>query len=329
MITITGATGHIGNVLVRKLRTQGNIVQAVIPPFEDPKSLQGLQVEKIAGDVRKRDTLISAFEGSKIVYHLAGIRSIIPGKEELIYQVNYEGTKNVIEACLTTGVERLVYTSSIHAFPETPHGTVIDETLGFDPEQTVSVYEKTKALASLAVQKAVKQQGLDAVIVCPTAVLGPYDFPPFSELGQFVISFANNKLFAVPISGGYDFVDVRDVAEGHILACEKGEKGEAYILAGCWASISHVIELLEDVTGVKPPSWKVPTRVAQMVAKGVSLYSRIVSTRPLFTEYSLKVLSSNSLTTAMKAQQTLGYSTRSLRGTLTDTVNWYNKIGCI
>ena len=120
MIVVTGATGHIGNVLIRELLTRGERVRAVIPPFEDTTPLEGLEVERVEGDVQNVDSLTQAFNGADVVYHLAGIISILPGKTKLLYQINVEGTRNVVEACLKSKVRRLVYTSSIEAIAEPP-----------------------------------------------------------------------------------------------------------------------------------------------------------------------------------------------------------------
>ena len=194
MVVVTGATGHIGNVLVRQLLSRGEDVRVVIPPFEDTASLDGLKVEMVEGDVRKIDSLIQAFKGSDVVYHLAGIISILSGKSELLYQVNVVGTRNVAEACLKTGVRRLIYTSSIHAIAEPPHGIVIDESFPFDPDRAIGEYDRSKAQATLEVLQGVKQ-GLNAVIVCPTGVIGPYDFK-LSEMGQLILDFVKQlKLY--------------------------------------------------------------------------------------------------------------------------------------
>lgn len=160
MVVVTGATGHIGNVLVRELLSRGENVSVVIPPFEDTACLDGLQLEMVKGDVRQIDSLIQAFRGGDVVYHLAGVISILPGKNELLHQVNVVGTRNVVEACLKTDVRRLIYTSSIHAVKEPPHGTVIDETLPYGPDTVLGDYAKSKARATLEVLKGVKR-GLD------------------------------------------------------------------------------------------------------------------------------------------------------------------------
>ena len=324
MIVVTGATGHIGNVLIRELLSRGQDIRAVIPPFEDTASLDGLTVEMIEGDVRKTDSLIQAFKDSDVVYHLAGIISILPGKNELLHQVNVVGTRNAVEACLRAGVRRLVYTSSIHAVRESPHGTVIDETCPYDPDHVLGDYAKSKAQATLEVLKAV-EQGLDAVIVCPTGVIGPYDYK-ISEMGQLIIDFMRGDLKAY-IDGSYDFVDVRDVATGLILACEKGRSGESYILSGEQITVRDLLLMLEEITEVKAPSFKVPVWLARTAAKVAPLYYRLTKTKPLFTTYSVDVLASNSLISSEKARRELGYSTRSIRESVVDAVSWFKETG--
>ncbi len=324
MIVITGATGHIGNVLVRELLARGKEVRAVIPPFEDTAPLEGLEVEKVEGDVRNVDSLIEAFKGAEVVYHLAGIISILPGKSELLYQVNVVGTRNAVEACLRARVPRLVYTSSIHAIAEPPDGTVIDETLPFAPDRGMGEYNRSKAQATLEVLKGAKK-GLDAVVVCPTGVIGPYDFQP-SEMGQLFIDFAKNRLKAY-IDGAYDFVDVRDVATGHILACEKGHPGESYILSGERITTAELMLTLKEITGVTTPRFKMPIWLAKIIATFTPLYYSLTKTKPRFTRYSIRTLTSNSVISHEKAGHELGYSPRPIRESIVDTVQWFKETG--
>jgi len=323
MIVITGATGHIGNVLVRELLGRGEELRLIIPKFEDTTAIDGLEVEKVEGDVRDIDSLARAFNGAKVVYHLAGIVSIM-GKSDLMYQVNVLGTHNVVEACLKSAVPRLVYTSSIHAIAEPPHGTVIDETFPFDPDKVTGDYAKSKAQATLEVLEGVKE-GLDAIIVCPTGVIGCYDFKP-SEMGQLFIDFAGNKVKA-GIEGGYDFVDVRDVVAGHILACEKGRTGEAYILSGEWISVADIMATLEEVTGIKAPRSRVPIWLARIGAAFSPIYYRLTNTKPLFTDYSLRTLASNAVVSRAKAERELAYSPRPIKESITDAVQWFRETG--
>jgi len=324
MIVVTGATGHIGNVLVRELLARGERVRTIIPLFEDTTPLDGLDVEKVEGDVRELDSLVQASRGADVVYHLAGIISILPGKTELLYQVNVMGTRNVVEACLKAHVRRLIYTSSIHAMAEPPHGTVIDETMPFAPDRAIGEYGKSKAQASLGVLEGV-EKGLDAVLVCPTGVIGPYDFK-LSEMGQLFIDFARSKLNTY-VDGAYDFVDVRDVVTGLILALEKGKSGESYILSGERITVAKLTSILEEVTGVKAPRFKIPMRLAKVMVIFTSLYYRLTNTKPRFTKDSLCILRSNSFISSEKASHLLGYSHRPIRETIVDTIQWFKETG--
>jgi len=326
-VVVTGATGHIGNVLIRQLLSRGENVRVVIPPLEDTAPLDGLKVEISECDIRKIDSLIAAFKESDVIYHLAGIISILPGKSELLHQVNVLGTRNVVEACLKTGVRRLIYTSSIHAVKEPPHGIVIDETYPYDPDNVLGDYAKSKARATLEVLKGI-DQGLDAVIVCPTGVIGPYDYK-ISEMGQLIVKFIKGGLKTY-IDGAYDFVDVRDVATGLILACEKGRSGESYIVSGEQINIYSLLLILEEITGIKAPSFKIPVWLARTAGKVASPYYYLTKTKPLFTAYSVDVLASNSLISSAKARLELGYSTRSIRESIVDAVAWFreNATGC-
>jgi len=326
MIVITGGTGHLGNVLVRKLVNMNKKVRALILPGEDITSLKGLEIEKIEGDVRLPDSLRKAFEGADIVYHCAGIISILPGQRKQLYQVNVIGTKNVVNMCLKTKVKRLVYTSSIHALSEPAPGIVFNESREFNPENVLGEYSKSKALGTLEVLKGV-EKGLDAVILCPSGIIGPYDYR-ISEMGKLIVDFIKGKIKA-SVSGAYDFVDVRDVAEGLILACEKGRKGECYILSGQQISVGRLLEFLGEISGIKVPSFKIPQPLARVAGFFNVLYCNLIKIKPLFTPFSIDVLASNSLVSCQKAQDELGYSPRSIYESIKDAVRWFREEGII
>ena len=319
MIAVTGATGHIGNVLVRKLLGKGENVRAVVPPFEDITPLEGLEVEIVESDVRDTNSLVKAFNGVELVYHLAGIVTILSGNDDFLYQVNVEGTKNVVDACLKNNVKRLVYVSSVHALKEPPHGTVIDETCGYDAECTMGSYGRSKTLASLEVLKGI-DKGLDAVLVCPSGVIGPYDYK-ISQMGHLFINFMKGNLKA-RVDGAYDFVDVRDVAEGLILACENGKRGESYVLSGEQISVQDLFRELEKLTGMKVPSLKVPLWLVKGVSKISPLYYSFTGKEPLFTSYSIDVINSNSKISYVKACNEIGYSARPIKESIKDSVEW-------
>jgi dihydroflavonol-4-reductase len=322
MIIVTGATGHIGNVLVRKLLENGEKVKVFTRSLTDITPLEGLDVEIVEGDIQNADSLISAFQGAEIVYHLAGIVSILPDTDGHLYQVNVIGTRNVVDACLKTGVKRLVYTSSIHAFKEPPQGVPIDETCSFEPKYSRGGYDQSKAKASLEVLKGI-DKGLDAVLVCPSGVIGPYDYK-ISQMGQLFVNFLKGNQRAY-IDGAYDFVDVRDVADGIIFASKYGKSGEIYILSGEKITVHELISYLEEITEMKAPRFKMPLWLVKAISKAILPYYKLKKTKPLFTSYSIEVLNSNCDISSKKAQKELGFSPRPIKESIKDSVEWFKE----
>ena len=319
---VTGAAGHIGNVLARELVNRGQTVRALLMPGEDAAPLQDLSVELVEGDVLDFCSLQAAFEGVEVVYHLAGLISILPGKDPFVQTVNVLGTRNVIQAARLAGVRRLVYTSSIHALQRVPHGILIDENIPFDAQHAISAYDHSKAQASLEVLKAV-QEGMDAVIACPTGVIGPYDFRR-SEMGKLIIDCLKNKLMFY-VDGAYDFVDVRDVAAGLILVGEHGRTGQTYILSGERLSVRDIFKHVQEIIGRRLVCLKIPGNLARLAASLTPLHYRLTRIKPRITSYSLATLASNSVISHAKAMLELGYSPRPLRETLADTIRWFRQ----
>jgi len=320
MFLVTGATGHIGNVLVRQLLEKGEKVRALIQPGESRKPLEDLGVETVEGDVLDTSALWEAFKGIRGVFHLAGVISIMPGSDPLVWRVNVDGTRNVIKAALRAGIERLVYISSIHALQRIPHGSVMDESLPFDADNPYGAYDRSKAAASLEVQKAA-QEGLEAVIVCPTGVIGPYDFRG-SEMGAVIRQAAEGRPSPY-VDGAYDFVDVRDVADGLMCAAEGGRAGETYILSGQKISVRYLLETVREITGRAFTSIKIPFDLARFAARFTPWYYEKTQARPRFTPYSLEVLRSNADISHAKATRELGYRPRPLYESIADTVRWF------
>jgi dihydroflavonol-4-reductase len=324
VIAVTGATGHVGNVLVRELVTRGQRVRVVVPPFETTEAVAGLDVEVVRADVRDFDSLVSAFAGADYVYHLAGIITISGGQARLLHEVNVLGARNAGQACLKAGVRRLVYTSSVHALEEPPQGVPACETSEFRPEALDGDYARSKARASIEVLKCV-EQGLDAVMVFPSGIIGPYDFR-LSEMGHLFVDFALGRLKAY-VDGAYDFVDVRDVVAGMLLAAEKGRRGEGYILSGERISVESLLLLLERATGVRARARRIPFWLARLAARFAPAYYRLKHARPRFTSYSLRVLASNCLMSSAKAARELGYAPRPLGETVRNSIEWFVATG--
>lgn len=320
MNLVTGAAGHLGNVLVRELLARGEAVRALILPGEDTTSLDGLDIERVHGNILIPATLTPAFQGVETAYHLAALVSLLEVHAPLLQRVNVEGTCNVIRAAAQANVRRLIYTSSIHAISRPPQGTTIDETLPFDTLNPAGPYDRTKALASMVVQTAAAS-GLDAIIVCPTGIIGPFDYRR-SEMGEMILDWMSRRL-SLLVPGRFDFVDVRDVAVGHILAARYGRKGETYILGGEQIAVGQLRDLVQRCSGVRSPSICLPQPVAIASAWLAEWYYRLAHTRPKFTRYSLETLLSNSRISSQKAIRELGYAPRALALSIADTVAWW------
>ncbi len=322
MILVTGATGHIGNVLVRELLAKGQPVRALVRSERPAPALAGLEVELMHGDILDPASLDRAMQGVELVYHLAAHISLGSGREPETERANLEGTRNVIAAVRRVGGIRLVYASSIYALREPRNGIYIDEMQPFDPLESRGSYDRSKARASLEVQQAVAS-GLDAVIVCPTAVTGPYDFHD-SEAGRAIRLYMRPGL-KFYVDGAYDFIDVRDVAEGFMLAAKRGRRGETYILGGDRLTLREVAQTVWNVAQGWHAGVEVPVWLAYAVANLMPLYSEITGTRPLFTRYSLDAICSNSHISHNKASRELGFQPRPARQALVDAVRWFQQ----
>ena len=327
MVIVTGATGHIGNVLVRELLARGVVVRALVLPDDDKRPLAGLDIETVHGDVTDPVSLKSAFAGAELVFHLAGIVTIMPGMASVLERVNVGGMRNVIAACRASGVRRLVYTSSIHAIAEPPHGTVIDESQPFDPDRVLGDYARSKARATLLLLDEVRKGGLDAVICCPTGVIGPWDYG-ISNIGQLILDFASGHLKSY-VSGAYDFVDVRDVARGLVLAADKGQPGRHYIFSGAQVQVPELMEELARDIGYPAPSYQIPTVIARTAGILASVYYRLLRRKPVFTAYSIDVLRSNSLVSSARAREELGFTSRPWQESIRDHVEWFRTEGML
>lgn len=319
MWLVTGATGHIGNVLVRKLLERGEKVRALIVPNECRDSMQGLEIEAVEGDIMNADSLYKSMQGVKGAFHLAGVISIMPGSDDVVRKVNIEGTKNILRVAKEMNIGKFVYTSSIHAIQRAEQG-IIDETLPYDPNNPYGEYDRAKAEATLEVQRAA-HAGLEAVIACPTGVIGPYDFRG-SLMGGVIHEAAVSKP-TLYVDGAYDFVDVRDVADGLIAAAEKGRRGESYILSGHKISVRYLLETVREITGNRFFTMKVPFDLAKFAALFTPMYYSYARVTPRFTPYSLEVLRSNANISHAKATRELGYKPRPLYDSIRDAVRWF------
>jgi dihydroflavonol-4-reductase len=321
-VLITGASGHIGGNLVRSLIAKGQSTRCLV--HLNTRSIDGLDTEKVTGDIRDPESLYRAFQGIDTVYHLAGHISINLNSWEDLRQTNILGTRNVVDACLKAGVRRLVHFSSIHAFKHLADVHIQDETGPLVNGDNGAPYDRSKAGGTREVRNGI-EKGLDAVIIHPTAVIGPNDFQP-SYLGEAILMMARGKLPAL-IPGGYDWVDVRDVVLGTIAAAEKAPTGSAYLLSGNWVSLCDMVELIGELVGRKMSKFVCPMWLAQVGAVYFQAASKLTGKQPLYTSMSLRTLAENRNVNHEKATRELGYQPRPLRDTLEDTLRWFRENG--
>ena len=326
MDLVTGSTGFIGNVLVRRLIDRGQKVRAFLRSTSDTAALEGLSVERITGNILDPRSLTEAFCGVDTVYHLAAKISIMPWEDRMIRKINLEGTRNVIRACLDAKVKKLIYTSTIHALKEPPMGTTINEDMPYDPENERGEYDRSKAQSSIEVMEA-KNKGLHTVVLCPTGTLGPYDWR-LSAITQTFLDYYNGKM-KMTLSGAYDFVDARDVAEGHILAAQKAKPGSNYILSGERLTMKNIFKILEEITGISGPKINIPGWLVKAYSTFMPAYYKLSGKTPRFTNYSISTLQSNSVISHKKATEELGYDPRSIKQSIEDTFKWFKDIKII
>jgi len=320
MILITGAGGHIGNVLAQHLYNKGHKdLRFLVLENEDISYVEHLAKEVVRGDVRDLMTVKKAVTGCDYVFHLAGLVKISGVKKKLIYDVNVNGTRNVVEACLEKEVKRMLYVSSVHALYE-PEDDCIEERLCTDINCLYGTYAKSKAMATTEVMNGI-QKGLDAVIVFPSGIIGPNDYRR-SYTGSAIDGYISSSKRQYFFDGAYDFVDVRDAVDGIYKAFKRGEKGQGYILSGSVSSLEDIIKQVEEETGRKIKKRRVSRAMVRVAAFFAPIYYKIVRKKPVLSKYSVEVLMSNCNISCKKAKQKLGYKPRPIGETIRDIVKW-------
>ena len=332
---VTGATGHAGGALVRALLERGHRVRALVRG--DARTLEGLDVERVRGDLGEAASLARAFAGADVVVHAAAYISLLRTDSRLVDEINVAGTAAVLAACRASGVHRLVHFSSIHALDQRPLDRPVDEERPLSDEHPIRglpPYDRSKAAAERLVREAAGA-GLDAVILNPTGMFGPFDVKP-SLFGRVLIALAGGRLPAV-VDGGFDWVDVRDVAASAAAAAEQlaagrgphGDGARRYLLPGRWASLAEVAAIVADSTGVPAPRWAAPLWAARLGAPFSTAAALVLRHRPLFTGVSLAALRNNRRVSGGRAAADLGHAPRDLRDSVADTLRWFADHGMI
>ena len=324
-VAITGATGHLGSNLIRQLLDQGDTVRALVRK-PNPPELRGLAIDTVQGDVVSGTGLDALLDGVDVLYHLAAQISIVGPMNGLVEAVNVQGVRNVVEAAKRAKLPRMVHTCSVHAFSHAPWDQPVDETRRRVKPGDAPAYDISKARGEAVVREAVAD-GLDAVIVHPSGVIGPYDYK-LSRMGHVLLKLYRRSLPAL-LPGGYDFVDARDVSASMIAAAARGRTNESYLLTGRHHTIIELSKLAERVTGVPRPKFTAPVFLARLGAPFMDLAAKVLDGEPLYTSESLIPLQLQHGFDSTKAQRELGHTIRPLEDSLRDIYAWHLLEGTI
>ncbi|MBX7101241.1 MAG: SDR family oxidoreductase [Myxococcaceae bacterium] len=321
MILLTGGSGHVGQNLLRELLAQGAQVRALVRPGTSRAPFEGLKVELAEGDLTDGPSLRKAMQDVTHVYHCAARVQTVRGRERELYATNVLGTRALLRAARDAKVKRVVVTSSLGAVGH-PGDRPATEDDGFNPFEHHLPYEASKAWVEHECLKAVVE-GLDVVIGVSTAVLGPYDFGP-SRMGRVIKDFANRKLGAY-IPGGFEFVGAQDLARGHILAMEKGQTGQRYILSSEFLTVDALMDLLEKIAAVPKPKLRLPPAVMMGVAHvSTAVLNTVAPERPQrFTPDAVRLLSMQRRASCDKAKSELGYRPTPIEGAVQAAYDWF------
>lgn len=316
---ITGASGRIGNLLLKMLVENGHDVRVLAHRNRD--GFEKLPVEIVGGSILEPPDLDRLTKDCDVIFHLAAVISIRGGFSEHLRKVNIAGTQNLLEAARRQNVRRVVSFGSVHAFSEDEPDTPFDETRPLALHAPMA-YSRTKAEALDLTLRFAKENGPEVIALCPTSVLGPFDPEP-SLSGQMLIDFYKGNI-PMLAPGGFDWVDVRDVVAGALSAMHSGRSGEAYLLSGRYATMSDIVRIIGDVTGRPVPKHVAPYLLLRAVAPLVEVFSRITGTQPRFTRDAVVTLRRGSrFVSSEKARKDLGYTSRPLEDTIADAYQWF------
>lgn len=325
LILVTGATGFIGSAVARKLNARGLSVRVLARNTSPRRNLEGLDCEVVQGDMTDEASMTAALDGVRWLFHVAAdYRLWAPDPNDII-QANLKGTGSVMRAALKQGVERVVYTSSVATLRAPDEPIAVDETAPLAPGEGIGAYKESKVVAERLVEKMVAEQGLPAVIVNPSTPIGPRDVKP-TPTGRILIEAATGRIPAF-VDTGLNLVHVDDVAEGHLLAMDKGRIGERYILGGQDASLRQMLADIAGLVGRKAPTINLPRGPLYPLAYAAEAMGRITGKEPFVTVDALKMASHHMFFSSAKAERELGYTYRPAVEGLADAVAWFRDAG--
>ena len=322
---VTGAGGFVGSAVARALVAAGSEVRVLLRAGSDRRNVQGLDVEVAEGDLTDRESLVRALKGCRSLYHLAADYRLWALDPQSLYRVNVDATEDLMRLAGEAGVDRIVYTSSVAALGLTADGSPATETTPVRLEAMIGDYKRSKYLAEQAVRKLIAEEDLPIVIVNPSAPVGPRDVKP-TPTGRMIVEAASGAMPAF-VDTGLNLAHVDDIAQGHLLAFEKGKIGEGYILAGENMTLAEILTAIAEICGRQPPRFKMPHDLLWPLAYAAEGWARLARSEkePFITLDGLRMSKKKMFFSHAKAAADLGYSARPARQGLEDAIAWFRK----
>ena len=320
---VTGASGFVGSAVARALVARGLKVRVLMRASASRLNIASLDCEPVTGDMRDQASMAAAMKGARYLFHVAADYRLWARDPGEIERNNFQGARATMGAALKCGVERVVYTSSVAALK--PGEGAVDESSRHTPQSVIGAYKRSKLVAEREVERLIQAEKLPAVIVAPSTPIGPRDIKP-TPTGRIIVEAATGKMPAF-VDTGLNLVHVDDVAQGHLLALDKGKIGENYILGGTDVALETMLADIALLSGRRAPTIKLPRAPLFPLAWGAELVARITGKEPFLTADALRMSRYRMFFSSEKAKRELGYTARAYQEGLKDALGWFRDNG--